>query len=71
MRILRCNLQNVINIQAQLGNFEAFNIQDEVIDRRTAKIKFNETDNMIKLGRIAIRNRVRPFSLEITKFNMI
>ena len=70
MRILKCNLQNVINIQAQQGNFEAFNIQDETIDRRIVKVKFNENDNMIKLGRIAIKNRVKPFTLEITKHNM-
>ena len=71
MRLLKNDVQNIMNTQAQKGDFQAFKIEDESIDKKVIKIPFNEQDSMIKIGRIAIKNRVKSFNIDVHKYNML
>ena len=55
---------------AKKGEYQAFRIDEECIDKKIVKISFNEHDQMVTIGRIAIKNRIRGFQIEVKKFNM-
>ena len=63
-------MQDVLNVQAQEGDFRAFSVEDDSIDRKVAKVNFSESDDLMQLGRIAIKNRIKPFRIEVTKHNL-
>ena len=54
MRQMKQEIQNVLDASATMGNYDAFQIDDEYIDKKVCKITFNENDNMVKNGRITI-----------------
>lgn len=70
MRQMKQEIQNVLDASASQGNYDAFQIDDEFIDKKVCKITFNENDNMVKNGRITIKNRVKPFKVDIQKVNL-
>lgn len=70
MRQMKQEIQNVLDASASMGNYDAFQIDDEIIDKKICKISFNENDNMVKNGRITIQNRIKPFKIDIQKFNL-
>jgi hypothetical protein len=47
MRLMKQKLGNVMNSDAQEGNFEAFDVLNDMVDNSVLKVNFSESNNMV------------------------
>ena len=47
--------------------FDAFNLENEDFERKVVKVDLNKFDCLSLMGRVAIKNRIKPFSVTISK----
>lgn len=47
--------------------FDAFQVEDEDFEKRVIRVGMGEHDNLVQIGRIKIKNRVKTFNVTVTK----
>lgn len=67
MRHMRQQISSVLYASIQNQGFDAFDIEDEAIDKIVEKISFDENESMIKQGRLLIKNRIKRFNIIVNK----
>ena len=67
MRHMKQQISSVLFGSIQNNNFDAFDIEDESIEKIIEKISFDESESMIKQGRVLIKNRIKRFNIIVNK----
>lgn len=67
MRQMKQEIQNVLDNKSSFNVFDAFNVEEEDFEKKILKVGMGENDNLVQVGRIKVKNRVKAFTVNVYK----
>jgi hypothetical protein len=67
---MKQEISTVLVSKGQKNSYDAFDVDEEDFERKVVKVGLGENDNLVQIGRLLIKNRVKPFTVTFMKSQM-